>query len=643
MTAHKQIDRICAAVTVLTLLLTVLFMAGGVLGVETVGRVMGYENRLFDTTRVHAIDIVMEDWQGFLAACENEEYAACSVIIDGEAYKNVGLRAKGNTSLSSVARTGSSRYSFKVEFDQYDSTKSYHGLDKLSLNNLIQDNTLMKDYLTYRMMAEFGAAAPLCSYAFLTVNGEDWGLYLAVEALEESFLQRNYGMDYGDLYKPDSLSFGGGRGNGRNFNMDEFTRNFTGNAAAAQGARKTASNSAGTFAPGGERNTNTGGGRMGFGMGSGDVKLQYIDDDPASYSNIFGSAKTDVTQADQDRLIASLKKLSAREDLENVVDVDAVLRYFVVHNFVCNGDSYTGSMIHNYYLYEEYGLLSMLPWDYNLAFGSFQSVNASNAVNESVDFSLGDRPMADWIFDSEPYTARYHEYYAEFLRIVDAGSIISDAAALIAPYVERDPTKFCTVEAFERGVEALKTFCALRRQSASGQLAGDHTPVDTTGLNLSDMGSMGMGGGGWQMGGNRTPQGQTGGEMFRPDRDRTGNTALPSGETGFAALTSAAEPSIPSGAMPEGMQRPAQGGWGQMTPPATSGSQEGDTTQTPSGNGGWGSFGDFTGGGMFPGGQIGSTAGSSGPLSGSSVQWILLGASVLILAAGLLFAWKFRR
>ena len=108
------------------------------------------------------------------------------------------------------------------------------------------------------------------------------------------------------------------------------------------------------------------------GMGSGDVKLQYTDDDPDSYPNIFGSAKTDVTEADQARLIQALKILNEGTEISAAVSVEEVLRYFVVHNFVCNGDSYTGSMVHNYYLYEEDGLLSMIPWDYNLAFGAFQ-------------------------------------------------------------------------------------------------------------------------------------------------------------------------------------------------------------------------------------------------------------------------------
>ena len=104
---------------------------------------------VIDTSVVHTIDIVMDDWDGFLDTCTNEEYTICTVVIDNESYKNVGIRAKGNTSLTQVASYGNDRYSFKIEFDHYDSTKSYYGLDKLSLNNIIQDNIYLKDYLSY--------------------------------------------------------------------------------------------------------------------------------------------------------------------------------------------------------------------------------------------------------------------------------------------------------------------------------------------------------------------------------------------------------------------------------------------------------------------------------------------------------------
>ena len=193
MAAHKYIDRICLTGALFSLLLSLLFLNGQALGLQSASRVMGYESRLFDTSRVHTVDIVMDDWEAFLETCEDEEYSPCAAVIDGEAYKNVGLRAKGNSSLSTVSQLGSDRYSFKLEFDHYNTGKTYYGLDKLVLNNVIQDNTYMKDYLTYRLMGEFGVNAPLCSYVYITVNGQDWGLYLAVEGLEDGFLQRNYG------------------------------------------------------------------------------------------------------------------------------------------------------------------------------------------------------------------------------------------------------------------------------------------------------------------------------------------------------------------------------------------------------------------------------------------------------------------
>ena len=373
MATSKNLERVCAIVLIVSLLASAGLVYVKANGGESTGQTMGYESRLFDTSRVHTIDIVMDGWDSFIENCESEEYSACTVVIDGESYKNVAIRSKGNTSLSSVRSLGSSRYSFKVEFDHYDDTKTYHGLDKLNLNNLIFDN-----------------------------------------------------------------------------------------------------------------------------------------------------AKTDISEADEQRLIASLKKLSADENLEDVLDTDEVLRYFVVHNFVVNGDSYTGSMIHNYYLYEQDGKLAMIPWDYNLAFGTFQSNDADSAVNDDIDAVLSDRPMQAWIFSDEAYTAEYHALFAEFLETVDWGAIIDEAYTLIAPYVEQDPTKFCTAEEFETGAAALRTFCQLRSEAVAAQLAGEEMAVDASGLTLSDMGTMNNGGGrGFDRGNTDDTDGQTPPE--RPD-DSSGFT-----------------------------------------------------------------------------------------------------------------------
>ena len=547
MSTHKNIDRVCIAALVIAMIVTVIFMHADTAGVITASASCGYESRLFDTSKVHSIDIVMDDWEGFLETCENEEYTDCTVVIDGDSYKNVAIRAKGNTSLSTVSQLGSDRYSLKIEFDHYNSAENYYGLDKLCLNNIIQDTTYMKDYLSYQLMAQMGVPSPLCSYAYITINGEDWGLYLAVEDVEDAFLERSYGSDHGELYKPDSQSFGGGRGNGKDFKMDDLDMDdFNSNdsdrenfdpSQMAQGAddsnrpqppdvtqdgdttddRPQPPGGVTQGADGGmpgQDGDNHGPGGGGMSMGSDDVKLQYIDDDTDSYSNIFDNAKTDVTKADKKRLIASLKSLSEGTDIEDVVDTDEVIRYFVVHNFLCNGDSYTGSMIHNYYLYEEDGQMSMIPWDYNLAFGTFQSSDATAEVNTPIDTpvsggSMDDRPMLSWIFADDTYTQLYHQYFSEFLDSVDFDTLfdtlIETTKELIAPYVEKDPTKFYTYEEFEQGVEALKTFCELRTDSIEGQLDGtipsttdgqsedDSNLIDASSLTLSDMGTMNHG------------------------------------------------------------------------------------------------------------------------------------------------------
>lgn len=282
MSTHKHIDRICCAALLLALVLTALFVNGESFGLQKASTAMAYETALFDTSKVHTINIIMDDWDEFTANCKSEEYYACTVVIDGETFKNVAIRGKGNTSLSQVTND---RYSYKIEFDHYTDALTYHGLDKLCLNNIIQDNTYMKDYLCYQMMQQVGVAAPLCSYAYLTVNGEDWGLYLAVEAVEESFLQRNYGSDYGELYKPDSTEMGGGRGNGQDFTMPDTAENAAENTATNT-AENTAADTTAGF-PNGQMPDgfsggapDMGGGNFAGGSGSADVLLQYIDDDP---------------------------------------------------------------------------------------------------------------------------------------------------------------------------------------------------------------------------------------------------------------------------------------------------------------------------------------------------------------------------
>lgn len=638
MSTHKHIDRICCAALLLALVLTALFVNGESFGLQKSSTAMAYETALFDTSKVHTINIIMDDWDEFTANCKSEEYYTCTVVIDGEAFKNVAIRGKGNTSLSQVTND---RYSYKIEFDHYTDALTYHGLDKLCLNNIIQDNTYMKDYLCYQMMQQMGVAAPLCSYAYLTVNGEDWGLYLAVEAVEESFLQRNYGSDYGELYKPDSTEMGGGRGNGQDFTMPDTAENTAANTAENTAENTAADTTAGFPSgqmPGGA--PDMGGGNFAGGSGSADVLLQYIDDNPDSYSNIFDNAKTSCSEADKARLIAALKTLSG-EDASSAVDAGMVIRYFVAHNFVLNFDSYTGSMIHNYYLYEKDGQLQMIPWDYNLAFGGFQSSGGATAlVNYPIDTpvsggSIDERPMLAWIFADEEYTSLYHQHFTEFIaEYFDSGyfsDMMDSVKAMIAPYVQQDPTKFCTYEDFETGIDTLKSFCLLRAESVSAQLSGaigstgdtqdEATLIDAGSLQISDMGSMG-GGMGKNIGNS------IGDDIGDPIGNGT-SSDTPQPNNGQNARTDASDRPTPPDGTPPDFSDDSMG----RTPPDFSG---GNSGKTPS---------DFSGDASdrTPPDPSGGASDRSAENQGQPSSLLLMSGSAAILLAGLAFALLYKR
>ena len=459
MLKSRWIDGICIAVMLLAVAVTVLFMNGETFGLSSASRAPGYETRLFDKSEVHTIDIVVDDWDGFLKNAEAEEYISCTLVIDGEKFSNVGLRTKGNNSLRLTTEYGLERYSLKVEFDHYQ-LGSYYGLDKFSLDASFQDNSSLKTWITYDMMNHMGVPTPLCSWTWVRVNGNDWGLFLAIEEPEEAFAKRNYGNDYGQLYKPDYLRL-----------SDE----------------------------------------------NADVHLRYTDDEFSSYDNIFRNAKFNPTDTDKARLIAALKTLDSGENLETAIDIDEVLRYFTVQVFVVNMDSYIGKNGHNYFLHEKDGILQILPWDYNLAFATY-SLGMPDPINDAtlyVNYPINTpasgevmlkRPLYHKLMKYGDAFDRYHQHFDYLIEsYFESGYFevfLDSTLSLISPYVEKDPTAFCSYEDFQLGAATIREFCLLRARSIRGQLDGTlpstiaaqqeypHARVDASSVWLPDMGEV---------------------------------------------------------------------------------------------------------------------------------------------------------
>ena len=209
MITNRHLDKIILAVVLLAVL------SLGVIAIFAQqadgGMDAAYAQQLFQPDQVMSVNLLIDedDWDDLLETAISETYYCCDVEINGETFYRVGIRAKGNTSLSMVAASDSDRYSFKIQFDEYVDGQTCHGLDKLVLNNNYSDATMMREAIVYDMFSFLQADASVYQYASIFVNSEYWGVYLALEAVEESFALRNYGVDYGNFYKPDSMEMGG--------------------------------------------------------------------------------------------------------------------------------------------------------------------------------------------------------------------------------------------------------------------------------------------------------------------------------------------------------------------------------------------------------------------------------------------------
>ncbi|MEG0308487.1 MAG: CotH kinase family protein [Clostridium sp.] len=534
-----------------------------------------YTTQLFGTDII-SIEILADEaqWQEMLDNAISEPFIMADVIVNGTKFQNVEIRPKGNSSLTQVANSDSNRYSFRLQFDEYVKDQTCFGLQSFVVNNMLGDNTYMKEYISYDIMKEAGVDSPCFGYADVKLNGENWGLYLAVELYDDSYEQRVQGTTAGMLYNVKTMDMGGGADNDgapiikNNGNKGEIPGGGNlgeipqVNTHATQpndtivppeniqtnkdGTNTNIDSSNGGF-PGRPDGGNMGGGKMGGSGGS----LEYTDDTSSSYSSIFDNVVGKSTEDDYQRVITALKALSEGQSLETYFDVDKILRYLAAHTMVVNLDSYSSSMAQNYYIYENDGKITILPWDYNLAWGGFKSGSASSVINFPIDtpvsgVEMSTRPLLEKLFANEDYLELYHSYLQSLIDeyFIDGKfeAKVSHINTLIETYVENDKTAFCTLDEYKTAVKAFVTLGNLRSESVQGQLDGSvpsttaeqnsnpNALIPAENLNLNDLGSM-MGGG---MGGNHTdgnipssnsPDGNTIGKFPNENKPMSNNTS----------------------------------------------------------------------------------------------------------------------
>ncbi|MGG4143320.1 CotH kinase family protein [Paenibacillus algorifonticola] len=303
--------------------------------------------------------------------------------------------------------------------------------------------------------------------------------------------------------------------------------------------------------------------------------------------------------SNDDILLKMLDELNNGTDYDSVLDVQEVLKFIALNTVAGNMDSYLSMTKHNYYLYEDDGLFSILPWDYNMSFGGFGG--AGVLIDEPTSGKLAERPLVAKLLAVDEYKEQYHAIIKEmvegYLADDTLAARVKEITGLISPYVKADPSSFYSYEEYEQGITTLLSFASTQVASVTQQLDGT--------IPSSGDGS-GSGSEGGDMGGMMPPNG-VGGQ---------GGMALPNG-TGQQG-----------GMMPPN----GVGGQGSMALPNGMGQQGG--MMPPNGM-------DF--GGMMPPNGMGFGFGQNAQPQGSTSEAITAGIALIILILSSVFVIFYNR
>jgi spore coat protein CotH len=158
---------------------------------------------LYDPERLPRFDLELPAESVAALEREPDVYARGSLRYGTELVANIGIRIKGEGS----KRTLKQKAAFKLKFDEFVTKQSFHGLRRLTLNNMVEDPTFLAERLAFHFFRAQGLPAPRCNSALVYVNGELFGVYANLETEDKTFLRRWFQSDDGNLYEEGQVDF----------------------------------------------------------------------------------------------------------------------------------------------------------------------------------------------------------------------------------------------------------------------------------------------------------------------------------------------------------------------------------------------------------------------------------------------------
>ena len=452
---------------------------------------------LKDSIQTVSIEIEENNLNYLLQNAIDEPYVLTNSVTIGDVTLGYcGLRTKGSYTLehSVTENEGSDRFSFTVNFGKYIKKKDYgkkqnfFGCDKISFNNFFFDKTMMKEFFALKLMDEMGLPTPEYGLAKLYINGQYYGVYAMVEAMDHSILERYYGVD------KDELSSYLCKPEGTRFLYEEIQADPSLLWEQDEDTYKDVEDMIPTVT-------------------EWVTRLNFL-----SNGLDFNGQKINVNSPEYLALV------------DQVLDTEEVVKYFAVHSFLCQMDNmFDGQK--NFGLYvDQNGRAVLVPWDYDLSFGCFYPSSAENTANfpldvmYRMDYGRMDEldkmnaevyesfPLFNVIYKNDALMEKYHVYMKECSKVAVLGGTIASTGKTYNPgyfnsFVEK--LQGAVTEAasekladnvyymnnirqpggVKKGIPNLAKIIAMRSVGVMNQVNGIASTVCTYGCDLSTLGN----------------------------------------------------------------------------------------------------------------------------------------------------------
>ncbi len=362
-----------------------------------------------DTVRQLKITFEQDNWADLLDSMRiyGDGLLIGNVELEGANYENVGVRYRATKSF----KPGSKHNSLHIRLNYINKKQNHKGYKTLILSNALRDPSMVREVLGYEIARKY-MPAPQANYAKVEINGDSYGLFVNIEAVDGQFLEKYFGSSNNSFFK--------------------CTPTFDEKSKTPEGCKNNIYSS-----------------------------LEY-EPKVSCYTRNFEIK----SKEGWDDLIELTKILNDDVDnLENILNIDRTLWMLAFNNVLVNLHSYSGANSQNYYLYKDAnGQFSTIVSELNYAFGSYKSIGSGS------DLELKDLQRLDPLLHADnptkPLISRLlqnsmnKKIYLDHIRTIVYDNFENDSyeeqskklQALIKPHLEEEINKEYSMEEFEKSL-----------------------------------------------------------------------------------------------------------------------------------------------------------------------------------------------